>query len=38
MPVDKFGLAYARQTDQDYGALDKARRTGRIGVAAREVK
>lgn len=32
-----FALAYARQTDRDYEALEKARRTGRIRVAAREV-
>jgi len=34
--IGKFALAYARQTDQDCRTLDKARRTGRIAVAARE--
>lgn len=31
--IAKFALAYARQTDKDYEALDKARRSGRIKVA-----
>jgi hypothetical protein len=35
--IAKFALAYARQTDQDCEALDKARRTGRPRAAAREV-
>ena len=30
----RFALAYARQTDKDYEALDKARRSGRIRVAS----
>lgn len=29
----KFSLAYAKQTERDHEALDKARRTGRIRVA-----
>jgi uncharacterized protein (DUF2252 family) len=33
----KFALAYARQTDRDHEALDKARRTGRIRVATEQV-
>jgi uncharacterized protein (DUF2252 family) len=32
--IAKFALAYAKQTDKDYGALDKARRSGRIRVAS----
>jgi hypothetical protein len=32
-----FALAYARQTDEDHEALDKARRSGRIRVAAENV-
>src|SRR5258707_3000072 len=32
--IADFALAYARQTDEDHEALDKARRTGRIKVAA----
>ncbi|MEI7873394.1 MAG: DUF2252 domain-containing protein [Alphaproteobacteria bacterium] len=32
--IAKFALAYARQTDKDYDALDKARRSGRIRVAS----
>lgn len=32
--IGKFALAYAKQTDQDHEALDKARRSGRIRVAA----
>jgi hypothetical protein len=28
--IAKFALAYAKQTDRDYDALDKARRSGRI--------
>jgi len=35
--IARFALACAKQTDKDYAALDKARRTGRIRVAAREV-
>ena len=30
----KFAMAYARQTDKDYAALAKARRSGRIRVAS----
>jgi hypothetical protein len=30
-------MAYSKQTDEDYDALDKARRTGRIRVAAPEM-
>jgi uncharacterized protein (DUF2252 family) len=32
--IAKFALAYAKQTEQDHDALDKARRSGRIQVAA----
>jgi uncharacterized protein (DUF2252 family) len=32
-----FALAYGKQTERDHEALDKARRIGRIRVAAREV-
>ena len=32
--IAKFALAYAKQTDKDYEALDKARRSGRIRVAS----
>jgi uncharacterized protein (DUF2252 family) len=35
--IGKFALAYARQTDQDHETLDKARRQGRIKVAAQEM-
>jgi uncharacterized protein (DUF2252 family) len=35
--IGKFAIAYARQTDEDHDALDKARRSGRIQVAAQEV-
>ncbi len=35
--IGKFAMAYAKQTDEDYEALDKARRTGRIRVAAQEM-
>jgi hypothetical protein len=35
--IARFALAYARQTEQDHEALDKARRTGRIKVAAETV-
>ena len=35
--IARFALAYARQTEQDHGALDKARRGGRIKVAASSV-
>ena len=31
--IAKFAVAYARQTEQDHAALDKARRAGRIKVA-----
>jgi uncharacterized protein (DUF2252 family) len=33
----KFALAYAKQTEQDHAALDKARRAGRITAAAEKV-
>ena len=32
--IAKFALAYARQTDRDFDVLGKARRSGRIKVAA----
>ena len=32
--IAKFALAYAKQTEQDHAALEKARRSGRIQVAA----
>lgn len=32
--IGKFAMAYARQTDRDHETLDKARRAGRIRVAA----
>jgi uncharacterized protein (DUF2252 family) len=35
--IGKFAMAYAKQTDRDHEALDKARRSGRIRVAAREI-
>jgi uncharacterized protein (DUF2252 family) len=35
--IGKFALAYARQTEHDYDALAKARRTGRIEVATEAV-
>ena len=35
--VAKFALAYAKQTEQDHAALAKARRAGRIKVAAGKV-
>ena len=35
--IARFALAYARQTDEDHEALDKARRSGRIRVAAENV-
>jgi hypothetical protein len=35
--IADFALAYARQTDEDHEALDKARRSGRIKVAAESV-
>lgn len=35
--IGKFAMAYAKQTDEDYEALDRARRTGRIRVAAQEM-
>jgi uncharacterized protein (DUF2252 family) len=33
----KFALAYARQTDKDYDALQKAQRSGKIRVATEQV-
>jgi uncharacterized protein (DUF2252 family) len=33
--IASFALAYAKQTEQDYEALEKARRSGRIRVAER---
>ena len=35
--IARFALAYAKQTEQDYAALDKARRAGRITAAAERV-
>lgn len=35
--IGKFALAYAKQTEKDHEALDKARRTGRIQVASAAV-
>ena len=35
--IAKFSLAYSKQTDRDHETLDKARRTGRIKVAAQEL-
>jgi uncharacterized protein (DUF2252 family) len=35
--IAKFALAYAKQTDEDHDALDKARRSGRIRVATETV-
>lgn len=35
--IARFALAYAKQTEQDHAALDKARRAGRIKVAAGRV-
>jgi uncharacterized protein (DUF2252 family) len=35
--IAKFSLAYAKQTDKDHDALDKARRSGRIRVASEQV-
>jgi uncharacterized protein (DUF2252 family) len=35
--IAQFGLAYARQTEQDHAMLDKARRSGRIRVASEKV-
>jgi hypothetical protein len=32
--IGKFAMAYVKQTDRDHEALDKARRAGRIRVAA----
>ena len=32
--IGKFSIAYMEQTAQDYAALSKAKRTGRIKVAA----
>lgn len=36
--IASFALAYARQTDKDYDALDKARRSGRIHAATEMAK
>jgi uncharacterized protein (DUF2252 family) len=33
----RFALAYAKQTDRDYETLEKARRSGRIRVAAEQI-
>ena len=33
----RFSLAYARQTERDHEALDKARRSGRIRVASEKL-
>lgn len=35
--IGRFAMSYARQTEQDYETLDKARRAGRIRVAAQGV-
>lgn len=35
--IGKFALAYAKQTERDHDALAKARRSGRIKVAADSV-
>jgi hypothetical protein len=35
--IARFALAYAKQTEQDHAALDKARRAGRITAAAGRV-
>jgi len=35
--IGKFAMAYSKQTEQDHAALDKARRFGRIKVAANVV-
>jgi uncharacterized protein (DUF2252 family) len=35
--IGKFALAYMKQTEQDHGALQKARRSGRIQAAAESV-
>jgi hypothetical protein len=35
--IGGFAMAYARQTDEDHDTLDKARRTGRIKVAASDM-
>jgi hypothetical protein len=35
--IARFALAYAEQTDRDHAALEKARRAGRIKVAAGKV-
>ena len=35
--IGKFALAYAKQTEQDHDALDKARRTGRVRVASEQM-
>ena len=35
--IGKFAMAYAKQTEKDHAALEQARRTGRIKVAANVV-
>ena len=35
--IARFALAYAKQTEQDHASLEKARRSGRIEVAAERV-
>lgn len=35
--IARFSLAYARQTERDHEALDKARRSGRIRVASEQL-
>lgn len=35
--IARFSLAYARQTERDHEALDKARRSGRIRVASEKL-
>ena len=35
--IGKFAMAYSKQTEKDHAALDKARLTGRIRVAANVV-
>jgi hypothetical protein len=34
----QFALAYAKQTDEDHEALERARRSGRIQVSAEVVR
>jgi uncharacterized protein (DUF2252 family) len=36
--IGKFAMAYSKQTERDHAALEKARRTGRIKVAANVVR